>query len=134
MRVFLDTNVLIAAFVSHGACKELFEHCITTHNVFISPFILKEFEDKLTGKLKFPGKIVCDAIRYLKSTLHVVNAELLEVSVCRDPDDDAILAGAIAANVNCIITGDEDLLVLESYEGIAIIKPKDFWQFEKKDK
>ncbi|MDH3975605.1 MAG: putative toxin-antitoxin system toxin component, PIN family [Deltaproteobacteria bacterium] len=134
MRVFLDTNVLIAAFVSHGACKELFEHCITTHNIFISPFILKEFEEKLTQKLKFPPEVVRDAVGYLKSTLQLVSAGPLEVSLCRDPDDDAVLAGAGAVKADCIITGDEDLLVLESYIGIAIVKPKDFWQFEREGK
>lgn len=134
MKVFLDTNFLIAAFVSHGACKELFEHCITTHTVFTSRFILKEFEEKLTRKLKFPSQVVADAVGYLKSTLKVINAKPLTASVCRDPDDDSVLAGAIAAEADCIVTGDDDLLVLGSYERIAIIKAKDFWQFEKEYK
>ena len=43
--------------------------------------------------------------------------------VCRDPDDDAVLALALAAKVDWIVSGDDDLLVLQSFEGIAIITP-----------
>ena len=41
----------------------------------------------------------------------------------RDPDDDSVIAAAVAAQAAWIVTGDQDLLVLGSYEGIAIITP-----------
>jgi uncharacterized protein len=41
--------------------------------------------------------------------------------VCRDPDDDAVLACAKAAQVDLIVSGDEDLLVLQQFEGIAVV-------------
>jgi len=43
--------------------------------------------------------------------------------VCRDPDDDEVLALAIAAQVDLIISGDDDLLVLQAFEGIPIVNP-----------
>ena len=43
--------------------------------------------------------------------------------VCRDPDDDEVLALAIAAHVDLIVSGDNDLLSLASFEGIPIIAP-----------
>jgi len=46
--------------------------------------------------------------------------------VCRDPDDDNILAAAVSGKCDCIITGDKDLLVLKEYEGIDIFSPRDF--------
>jgi predicted nucleic acid-binding protein len=42
---------------------------------------------------------------------------------CHDPDDDAVLALALAAKVDCVVSGDDDLLVLQTFEGIAIITP-----------
>jgi predicted nucleic acid-binding protein len=43
--------------------------------------------------------------------------------VCRDKDDDAVLALAVAAKVNIVISGDDDLLCLASFEGIPILTP-----------
>jgi PIN domain len=43
--------------------------------------------------------------------------------VCRDPDDDQVLALAIAAKVDLIVSGDNDLLSLGSFEGVPIIAP-----------
>ena len=50
----------------------------------------------------------------------------LKKRVCRDPDDDVVLATAKAAGADAILTGDEDLLVLRSFEGIAIVSPRAF--------
>ena len=52
MRVLLDTNVLIAAFIAHGFCHELLEHCARQHTLVTSDFVLGEFRDKLTDKFK----------------------------------------------------------------------------------
>ncbi len=42
--------------------------------------------------------------------------------VSRDPDDDKVIACAIAARADFIVTGDDDLLVLKQHEGIEIIR------------
>jgi predicted nucleic acid-binding protein len=46
--------------------------------------------------------------------------------VCRDSDDIKVLGLAIAANADYIVTGDKDLLVLESFQGIPILNPRSF--------
>ena len=46
--------------------------------------------------------------------------------MCRDPDDDNILAAAESGKCDCIITGDKDLLVLKAYKGIDILNPREF--------
>ena len=45
---------------------------------------------------------------------------------CSDPDDDKFLVCALEAGADCVVTGDPDLLTLETYEGIAILKPHEF--------
>lgn len=69
-------------------------------------------------------------IRFLSSETEVVEAVALPSQVCRDADDDMILATALAAAADCILTGDGDLLDLKRYEGIPILKVADFWKFE----
>ncbi len=49
-------------------------------------------------------------------------------SEIRDPDDPSVLATAIAAQADAIITGDNDLLILEEYRGIQIMTANDFLQ------
>lgn len=51
----------------------------------------------------------------------VIDAPPLPKPVCRDPDDDAVLAVALAANVDFIVSGDHDLLVLKRYRHIPIV-------------
>ena len=46
--------------------------------------------------------------------------------ICRDSDDDLILACARDAVADYVVTGDEDLLVLKNYEGISILNPREF--------
>jgi putative PIN family toxin of toxin-antitoxin system len=48
------------------------------------------------------------------------------VGDCRDPDDDAILGTAVAANADYLVTGDLDLLALGSYREVRIVTPRDF--------
>jgi len=46
--------------------------------------------------------------------------------ICRDPEDDAILACALEAEVDYLVTGDADLLELKTFKGLRIITPRDF--------
>jgi len=53
--------------------------------------------------------------------------EIIEnIKVCRDRKDDKFIELAINGKAGVIITGDEDLLVLNNFEGIEILIPKDF--------
>ena len=56
----------------------------------------------------------------------VVNVAPLAERVSRDFDDDEVLACALAADCEFIVTGDKDLLVLSEYRGIRILNPTDF--------
>lgn len=131
MRLVLDTNVLIAAFITHGVCNELLEHCAVNHEVVLSTFILVEVEEKLAGKFGYSTREAKDVVRLLKSRFSVVIPEILERPVCRDADDDHILATAITGQCSCLITGDKDLLALKEVDGVKIVTPSDFWSMEK---
>jgi len=130
MRVFFDTNVLIAAFISHGICAELFEHCLTNHTILTTEWVLGEYHRSLRKKLNFDKHLTEESLSFLKTNLTVVKTQKLEKRVCRDADDDNVIAGALSGKANCLITGDKDLLILKKFKNIPIIPPKDFWKFE----
>lgn len=130
MRLVIDTNVLIAAFISHGACSELLEHCVLNHDVILSKFILDELKDKLTNKFKFTARDATAVVNLLKSRCSIVRTQSLPSSVSRDPDDDNIIATAMSGTCVCIITGDKDLLDLKKTGDVLIVSPGQFWQIE----
>ncbi len=60
----------------------------------------------------------------------IVEPTSLDAPVCRDKDDNNIIAVAISGGCDCIITGDKDLLVLQRFSGIDILGPKDFLEYK----
>jgi hypothetical protein len=132
MRVVLDTNVWISGWLWGGVPGQLI---IMAKNqqitIFVSEGLLSELETTL-GRVKLQSKI-----RSLGATVQILLAKTSElVKLCqetsvdvpqlRDQDDAIIIATALAANAEVIITGDEDLLTLNEFEGILIITPTDF--------
>ena len=130
MRIVLDTNVLIAALLARGTCHELLEHCVVRHELITSEFILHELRQKLVEKFKYPDALSDEAIAVLRSRMKVITPSSLAIPVCRDGDDDNILAVAVDASSDFIITGDNDLLVLHPYEAVAILSPRAFLDVE----
>jgi predicted nucleic acid-binding protein len=57
----------------------------------------------------------------------VSDYEKLKEIICRDKNDNDIIALALSNNVGYLITGDNDLLVLKKYKNVKIISPRDFW-------
>jgi uncharacterized protein len=131
MKIFFDTNVLIAALVSRGLCNELFEYCLEEHTIYISPQVLKELETTLVDKFDFPKHKVTATLSFIQFNTSLITEISCSFKVCRDPDDDHILAAAVSGKVDCIISGDEDLTILETFKGIPIVTPSRFWKFEK---
>ena len=81
MRQLLDTNVLIAAFISRGACHELLAHCIYNHEPVTSKALLREFQEKLVEKFRFTLSEARDAVALLASRLAIVEPKALSKPV-----------------------------------------------------
>ncbi|MBM3702919.1 MAG: putative toxin-antitoxin system toxin component, PIN family [Actinobacteria bacterium] len=131
MKIFFDTNELIAAFIVRGTCSELFDHCLLEHKIYISQWVLDELYEKLVRKFRFPKTKVDQIVNFIRKNTEMLTYTPLSTPICRDPDDDYVLASAVSGNVDCLISGDEDLLVLKNFQGLPIIRPGDFWRFEK---
>jgi putative PIN family toxin of toxin-antitoxin system len=129
VKLVLDSSVLIAAAISRaGVCAELLEDVLTHHELVISDFILDEVGEKLREKFKFPEGEIGQLLRFLKKAAITVTPTEIGSGVCRDPEDLPVLGTAVAGVVDLLITVDKDLLALSNFQGIAIIKPGEFWR------
>jgi uncharacterized protein len=130
MRLVLDSNVLIAAFVARGVCSELLEYCVREHEPVTSEAVLEEVRRNLVDKIKVTAAQADQTVRLLRTRLEVVEPVAVAPPVCRDSDDDVVLGTALAGRCEAIVTGDGDLLDLVTHRDIAIVSPRGFWSFE----
>ena len=127
MRVVLDSNVIIAAYATHGLCHSLFELCLSGHTLVISQDILDEVSDKLQDKIQVPPKIVKEILSFLKKNAVLEQPASLPSGICRDPDDLKILGLAVGSHADCLVSGDKDLLAIGQIQGVAIVTPREFY-------
>ena len=126
----MATNVLMSALIARGVCTDLFEYVIRQHELVTSEYILNELFQHLINKFKFELAEAQEVLELLRSRTKVVLPIALGTPVCRDPDDDPVLGTAVAGQVTCIVTGDQDLLVLKRFESIDIVSPSEFSDYE----
>jgi putative PIN family toxin of toxin-antitoxin system len=129
VKAVIDTNVLIAGLLWRGPSHALLEHLRAgTMSLVTSPALLAELADVI-GRSKFDAILKRtntsreDSLSEVRQLAEVIVPPPLPAPVCRDPDDDQVLALALAAKVELIVSGDNDLLSLGGFEGIPIVAP-----------
>jgi putative PIN family toxin of toxin-antitoxin system len=129
MRAVIDTNVLLSGLLWRGSAHAFLEQVRNgTVTILSSPELLAELQEVL-ARPKFDAILSrSNSSRELMLTQISKLAELtdpppLPQPMCRDPDDDAVLALAIATLADVIVSGDDDLLSLVNFEGIPILNP-----------
>ena len=130
MRIVLDTNILVAAFIAHGTCNELLEHCALRHVIILSNYILDELQAVLSEKFGFNAAECREVLALLRSRCALVQPAQLKSPGCSDPNDDPIIGTAVAGNCDCLVTGDKALQKLKAYGRTSVVFPADFWRFE----
>ncbi len=130
MRVALDTNVLIATFLTQGTCHELLEYVVQNHSLISSSYILDELKNQLSRKFHLTRKEVREAVGLIAERAELVRPADVSLAVPIDKDDIPVLGTAVAGQCRCLVTGDKELLSLQSVEGVFIISPSSFWRFE----
>ena len=129
MRCVFDTNVIVSALLSEsGKPAQAFRYARTNGDVLLSRDSLRELSEVL-GRKKFDRYVTNERRKEFLETL-VASAVLVEiienVVVCRDSKDDKFLELALNGDAQCIISGDEDLLVLHPFRNVPIIRVEDF--------
>jgi len=131
VKVVLDSNILISAFSSQGLCNLLFESSLEYCEIILSDFILKEVRKFFNKKTKLPKNQIDEIENYLKEFCTINKYKNIKANICRDKSDDEIIFLAISSNVEYIITGDKDLLILKKYKSVIIKSPREFWEILK---
>lgn len=128
MRIVLDTNVALSALLWRGTPYQLLDAIRSRGEVrlFTSPALLEELAEVLTRpsatkRLAVIGKSAHEVLLDYVEAVEMVEPEHVPRVVPADADDDQVIAAAIAAGADWIVSGDADLLSMESYQGIPII-------------
>lgn len=129
MRAIIDTNVLVSGLLWHGTPHRLLERVREgTLTLISSPALLAELAEVIE-RPKFDAILIRSntsrerSLAEIQALAEVIAPAPLPQPVCRDPDDDAVLALALAAQIDFIVSGDLDLLDLKTFEQIPIVVP-----------
>lgn len=128
LRVACDTNVLVSAFIAAGPPSRIIDEVLDgrLELVLLEP-VMGELGRILTEKLGFEDR----RWREIEELLGELAAEIVPApdgppdSVTGDPDDDRVLACAVAARADVLVSGDRrHLLPLGPYAGVRIVTPQ----------
>lgn len=131
MKVVLDTNILVSAFIVKNGNPAKILRSIDKIELTTSQEILKETEEVLQRKhikkkYRVTNKQITDYVANLKQICALVKPTSIDKVVKDDPDDDIVLAVAQQAKANYIVSGDPHLTKLKEYEHITILTPAQF--------
>jgi putative PIN family toxin of toxin-antitoxin system len=124
----LDTNVLISTLLFGGTPGRAFFAAFERGVVLASEETVTELVE-VAARPRFDRYATAEERGRFVAAL-VRRAELVDVAAavvaCRDPKDDKFLSLAVAGSASVIVSGDEDLLVLDPFHGVPILTPAAF--------
>ncbi|MBC8492218.1 MAG: putative toxin-antitoxin system toxin component, PIN family [Chloroflexi bacterium] len=128
-RFVFDTSAIIsAALLKHSVSRRAFDKALDEGKLLVSAGTIDELNQVL-GRADF-AKYVTEDERMEFLAVLLREATLVEVAVhigvCRDPRDNKFLELAVSGEAVCIVSGDQDLLVLHPFRGISIVTPRGF--------
>lgn len=139
MRVLIDTNVLVSYLLNRsgeGAVQMVMAACFDgRHTLLVPEPLLDEFRTTVLTKPRLAKRISLADLRDLTQLLRIVGEPIPAIekqipALVRDSRDDYLLAYALAGRADYLITGDQDLLVLEGQiPGLHIFTPARFAEF-----
>lgn len=128
IRIVVDTNILISAFLFGGKPEMVLEKALLGHvSLVTSREILDELEGVLCGrKFRYPPEIARSIMREFEAMCEIVAPTRSLAVVKADPYDNMVLECAVEARVDYVVSGDSHLLKLERFEDIPILSPAQF--------
>lgn len=125
-RIVVDTNVLVAsAYRPAPAARWVIESCRRGDlTALVSSDIRREYERILARAVR--SQVQRQQLFAWIDTAEVVEPAETPRVVPDDPDDDKLVAAALAGNAEYLITSDQHLLVLSPYSGVVICSAGDF--------
>jgi hypothetical protein len=129
-RVVLDTNILISGLIlSSSKSQQVFDLVTENEILLISENTFQEIYQTFR-RSKFDQYLSLEKrlgfLASLREKAQLIDIQEEKIIVCRDPKDDKFLELAVNGQADFIITGDEDLLVLNTFRNIEIITVNEF--------
>ncbi len=129
-KIVLDTNIWISQLFG-GIVKINFYKIISSDNIelYVSNDLRNEILD-VAGRTKIRKILKANKVVDLKILLNrkTKSIDPSKIDVCRDPKDNFLLSLCLESNADYLITGDEDLLVLESFKHTRIMNLSTFME------
>jgi putative PIN family toxin of toxin-antitoxin system len=130
MRVVLDTNVLVSAALKQQSTPGMAVLLVERHHVLLKSPATEGQLFAVVARPYFVSLISADTRTWL--TKLMTDADLVtiaeRIAECRDPTDDKFLELAVNGHADLIVTGDADLLALDPFRQIPIVRPAEFVQ------
>ena len=131
MKLVLDTNTVVSGFLWRNAPRLIIDAAVEGRITLATSTVLVDESAEVISRAKFARKIAEQGLsvsalldRYTKLAARVTPARIRRV-VLTDADDDHVLACALAAQADWIVSGDSDLLNLKHYQGMRIIDARE---------
>ena len=134
MRIVADTNTVLSGLLWPGPPRRLLDLARNrTITLYTSQTLLAELaevivRDKFAERILAAGVSAGALVQDYEGLAEIVDPQPLPVPVCRDPDDDHVLACAVSAGADLVVSRDNDLLDLREYRGIPILASADALQ------
>jgi putative PIN family toxin of toxin-antitoxin system len=132
-KAVFDTTTLVSALLTpKGVSAQLLKHAVAgAFELWLSDDILAETRDVLFNRehlrlnFTYTNRDVAEFCLLLKTFARIA-VDLPSLQVSRDPEDDYVLATALAADASYLVTRDKDLLTLKTYQTVEMIHPEEF--------
>lgn len=126
MKVVFDTNIFISSLFWKGNPRRAIDLAIHQHVQSVTSFeILQELQVVLSDDFRIPAAKLKDILRDILSYSQLIKINPVHVKI-RDLDDLKIIACALTAQADYLVTGDKDLLALRQYDELKILTPAEF--------
>jgi putative PIN family toxin of toxin-antitoxin system len=127
VRIFFDTNVLVSAFATRGLCADLFSHVLLEHELIVGEVVLVELRRALRDRIKLPRALIDEIHDLLRGAVLVPKPKAHLKLGIPDPDDEWIVASAMAGKADVLVTGDSALLEAASRLPLPVVNPRGLW-------
>ena len=135
VRVVLDTNVVVSALLFENSTPgRALQKALSHTSICVTNEVLEEYR-RVLSRRKFAKYVDSGArlkfLSELNLVVDLVQAKAHDSSLpLRDSSDSIFIDAALGANADCLISGDEDLLVLKPYFAIPILTAAEFLDLE----